>query len=546
MGKELKFSIDKKTQLGRGATATIYKAIDNDGEECAAKIYNEETTVNKEKINAMLSNVPANVTIDFAGKTYPQLAWPTSLLESNGTPTGYLMPLVDLNDSFPLDYYYDQVLFNKLKAPDEAAISYKLEIAKNLSLIVAELHSHGHYFIDLKPQNIRVFRRTHIVTLLDCDGFSIKSNNNKRYPAELISTDYISPEAYRENIPPQELEENQDRYALAVIIFQLLNQGTHPFQGILKDSTGAATNDEKAASGLYPHGLVVDSRIAPRPQSTHSLWLESTRKLFDQAFIGSRSTRPSAAEWAEHFNQLLEDKSLVRCDRFPTNVAHMRFKRRKCPACYLSELPKFNEASTKLTVSDKYAEIARGNSSANQSNSTPSNTDYGYLPWIIGVIVLLVMMSVFNKSPAPDETSAYEAAPAVESTLVPLTEYAIPQELSSPSEQPALPPEVANPAPNGYAALYLADEGFGFWWAVGWPSEKEAKAAAKKGCRKFYGSCKQHISGASRCVATADGAISRGWALADSKTEAENLAIIQCQEEGDVCTIPPEGSGCAG
>ena len=67
----MKSTIDKSIQLGKGATAYIYKAkLDN--ETCAAKIYHPGVVVDELKIEAMISNVPANVNIDFAGRTFPQ------------------------------------------------------------------------------------------------------------------------------------------------------------------------------------------------------------------------------------------------------------------------------------------------------------------------------------------------------------------------------------------------------------------------------------------------------------------------------------------
>ena len=332
-------TINVQSKIGRGATATVYK-LNYDGHAFAAKIFHNERRIDSEKVLAMLANTPENAEVEANGKTYPQFAWPCALLKnSQGEDIGYLMPLVDTTESHTLDYYYDQGLFDKLNSPSEAALSYKLEIAQNLSTIVAELHKHQHYIIDCKPQNIRVFKKTHLVSLIDCDGFSI-FGNGRRYPAELLSTDYIAPEAQRQNSLPADLAEPQDRYALAVILFQLLNRGTHPFQGILATPvTTANTNDEKAALGLYPHGLVGLVKIKPRPQSIHHLWDLATRRLFDQAFTAKLSAaRPSAQEWADHFRSLLENKAIVRCDRYPDDFRHIRFRDMGCPTCYIAAL----------------------------------------------------------------------------------------------------------------------------------------------------------------------------------------------------------------
>lgn len=332
-------AVDSSRELGRGATAIVYQATLAD-QACAAKMYLEYRKVDFVKIKAMLANPPSNVRLQFAGERHPQLAWPTAILsDALGRNVGYLMPLVDMAKAFPLDHYYDQTLLQKLKSSSELALSYKLEIARNLSLLVADLHDHGHYFVDLKPQNIRVVLGAHVVTLLDCDGFSISGADGKRFPAALVSTDYISPEAYREHLPLERLGEDQDRYALAVILFQLLNRGTHPFQGIIKvPGIVANTNDDKAAKGLYPHGMVPDVRIAPRPQSIHFLLDNSLRALFDAAFAGQPCARPNARDWANCLDRLLRTKAVRRCEKEPYDVAHMRFDGMRCPACYLGGL----------------------------------------------------------------------------------------------------------------------------------------------------------------------------------------------------------------
>ncbi len=420
-GKIGKATVNTKLTLGRGATAIVYQATFQ-GEIFAAKIYHQDRAIDKVKIEAMLANVPSNMRIQVAGERHPQFAWPLAWLsDSSGRPAGYLMPLLDLAKAFPLDYYYDQSLIKKLKSPAEAALSFKLEIARNLAKLVADLHEHGHYFIDMKPQNIRVLLDSHVVTLVDCDGFSIAGSGGRRHPAELLSSDYIAPEAQRRNSSPADLAEPQDRYALAVILFQLLNRGTHPFQGIVTAAAiKVSTNDEKAAAGLYPHGLVSDTRIKPRPQSTHHLWPDETRALFDQAFTtGSPSARPSAQEWADHFKSLLDKKVLVRCDRMPDNLEHIRFRGKGCPACYLSALPTLRPQTRPETPRVQPAPTPSAPVPAQGNNN-------GW--WIAGGIAGLLLMILSNSNDRPSttrqETPSVAIAPP-RSTTAPAPDIAV-------------------------------------------------------------------------------------------------------------------------
>jgi serine/threonine protein kinase len=388
-------TIDTRSKLGRGATATVYRVI-HEGKPFAAKIYHDSKTLNTKKILAMLANVPENSISNLNGLNYPKYAWPLALIKNDkGAGIGYLMPLVDPDNSYTLDHYYDQVLLKKLNRPNERALNYKLEVALNLSAAIAALHKNQHYFIDFKPQNIRVFRETHLVTLIDCDGFSIQGNG-ERYPAEMLSSDYIAPEAYRLNKAPQELSESQDRYALAVILFQLLNRGTHPFQGIINSSTvNINTNDEKAAAGLYPHGVVTNLRIKPRPQSTHHLWDAETRSMFDKAFTtGSPSSRPTARDWIDHFKQLLDGKGLVRCLREPADLEHISFRGMGCPACYLKRLPAFVPA----VPAERQPPVPQRPSPPSTPVSVSNTRSEDGWKWWAAIIVFFILIQVFFSS----------------------------------------------------------------------------------------------------------------------------------------------------
>lgn len=431
-------SVDVSVQLGRGATATVHTASLN-GQRYAAKIFHEDCSFPTAKVVAMLANPPRGLSDKSGDPDGGRLAWPTAILsDDKGQDVGFLMPELDLKVAFPLDYFYDQTLFKKLNSPNEAALSFKLEIARNLSRLVADLHDQGHCFIDMKPQNIRVNLGSHEVCLLDCDGFSIAvskanvqiacqacgeknrvptarlgespscgkcgrallpkaagtaSNTNvgTRFPAELLSTDYISPEAFRGNILPSALGEPQDRYALAVLLFQLLNRGTHPFQGIpLDDSVEATTNDEKAARGLYPHGLQPHPSLSPRRHSIHEHFDRGLRHLFDQAFIGNSSNRPSARDWANKLELMLNSKSIVRCDKFPSDVSHMRFKDQKCPACYLASVPSVSVSKTKI-LKDHSSSVPYA-----LQTPTPQPNKSAHGSWALpgGIAILIVLMVV--------------------------------------------------------------------------------------------------------------------------------------------------------
>lgn len=414
-GKSETVVIDKSRKIGEGATASVYRVTLNN-ELWAAKIYNTDRAAPLEKLEAMLKSPPSEITKIEGGQAFIQYTWVNYLLkDTRQRLVGFIMPFVDQAATNSLDTYYDPVLIKRLTGVAQSALSLRIEIAKNLCQLIANLHALGHHFIDIKPQNVRVYKDNNKVVLMDCDGYSIKNKiaPPDRFPADLISTDFIAPEVLKNHLSPKSLGEEQDRYGLAVILFQLLNRGTHPFQGIITNpNINVSTNDERAAIGLYPHGITLHPSVKPRPQSVHELLLPETRRLFDQAF--TKLDRPSAKTWFEHFEKILNNKLLVRCKSHPKDVRHIHFKDLECIGCRIKSLQRKNTKapSTYRKYEVKPPEVplqsvknsttgslsARYTSTSSISTTSSKNNSSNW--WLIGfsVIALLVFIGHFGKS----------------------------------------------------------------------------------------------------------------------------------------------------
>ena len=184
---------------------------------------------------------------------------------------------------------------------------------------------------------------------------------------------------------------------------QLLNDGTHPYQGILKQpQENANTNDEKAAAGLYPHGIEAHPKILPRPQSVHHLWDDKTRRLFDKAFIMSSSNvRPTAQQWTDHFKILIDKKVLTGCVKVPRDVDHMRFEGKDCPTCYRAALkvskPKVRNRKIRHTDTDSAGKIMhppRASTWTGNKSSQSSKADDSVNAWLFAGLFFLVVFLI--------------------------------------------------------------------------------------------------------------------------------------------------------
>jgi len=332
-----------------GASGKIY-LVDN-APGYVAKIFHntEKSASNRQKLQAMLLNKPDFLSTSVNGTDFIQIAWPEALLDDEkGFCVGYVMPLIDMNQAVSLDHFMQKAVRKKLGLSENYA--YRVFAAYNVALMINALHKCGHYIIDLKPSNIYLYKENMLVAMVDCDGFSIKGEN-ARYPAEFVSEEYIYPEGM--NLNCDEMGEEQDLFALAVVIFRLLNNGIHPFSGTPKDKDAPMlTIQERITQYHYAYGLWPDQYQYPHPYSIHQYFNKETLELFERAFCKD-CQRPSAFEWQEHLWKIMH--SLKKCHNNPD---HAYFTSKGCGLCMIEN--KFNHNIDELKKQKQEPETLRG------------------------------------------------------------------------------------------------------------------------------------------------------------------------------------------
>jgi hypothetical protein len=299
--------------LGEGAAGKVYGLQGMPGS--AAKLYHGEAECRRHeaKIEAMIASPPDLPPAEHKGVRYPQIAWPEAkLYDRSGRFIGFSMPEIDFGRSTSLVNLLQKSSRRIEKLSDY--YGYRVLVARNLASVFTELHRAGHHMIDMKPANLRFYPAVSWMAVVDTDGFSITGRNG-RIAADVVSDEYIAAESWKR--PPGELGEAQDLFALAVIIFQLLNNGLHPFAGAAGGSGQATDLQARILEGLYGYALRPRPGLAPSTASIHRTFRRGTRMLFDSAFepLGAR---PSAEEWRNHLDALL--KHLTPCAAKPEHV----------------------------------------------------------------------------------------------------------------------------------------------------------------------------------------------------------------------------------
>jgi DNA-binding helix-hairpin-helix protein with protein kinase domain len=256
-------------------------------------------------------------------------AWPTSLLfDANHRQAvgGFIMPLVKGKEIHRLYGPHDRYV----EFPS-AAWDFLIHVAKNSAAAFETLHGQGVVMADVNEKNLLVTSCGY-ARLIDCDSYQFS------HPSGVFHCDvgvplWTPPELQGRDFRGLMRTKNHDRFGLAVLIFQLLFMGRHPFAGV--PDRPEQFEIEKAIGHFLFAFSPKTRQLGIRPPP-HALSLgvlpESLTQLFERAFLrGSErdSARPSGRDWFQALDFL--SKNLRSCSRDPGHKypSHLA----KCPWC---------------------------------------------------------------------------------------------------------------------------------------------------------------------------------------------------------------------
>ena len=215
--------------VGVGAEGTVYRLPSSPN--LVAKIYGRDRIDNERsrKLQAMIG-YPPRTRDDDTGHVY--VAWPEDTIHdtANGPIVGFLMPEVDKGNA--LFQYFNP----RLRRTQVAHVNYAnlCSVAKSISVALDQLNGAGYVVGDINESNAFILADQQ-VTLIDADSFRVTDNQtNEVFPCKVGKPEYTAPEIQGQNYDNVDRHVNHDRFALAVIIYQLLMEGMHPFSGVYR------------------------------------------------------------------------------------------------------------------------------------------------------------------------------------------------------------------------------------------------------------------------------------------------------------------------
>ncbi len=308
-------------KIGSGGEGDVFEIVSS-GRKFVAKIYHKPLEIGKqEKLRLMVRGCNA----ELKGIA----AWPTDTIYSgqNGPVRGFIMPKIS---------GYEPV--HKIYGPSHrkelypcADWKFLIRTAKNLAAAFHVLHKFGYIIGDVNEGNILVNDEA-CVQLIDCDSFQVPSKECIYY-CEVGVAHFTPPEIQKSGNFKMQRSKNHDNFGLAILIFQLLFMGRHPYSGVYRGREDMpiekAIVQHRFAYGKFSH----KRSISPPPNSVGlSIVPAELAELFERAFSETGvqpGGRPSAAGWWNVLEDL--EQHLKRCGR---DSVHYYYKGLvKCPWC---------------------------------------------------------------------------------------------------------------------------------------------------------------------------------------------------------------------
>lgn len=283
------------TPLARGGEATVY-AVPGEP-DLVAKVYHQPVPEHAARLAAMLAAPPIDVR---AGTGHRAVAWPLERLlaaDERGRVVGCLLPRVE-----------DARLIAEVCNPHARLQAYPLfhygcllRTARNLAAAVRRLHERGYIIGDLNESNVLIDAHG-LVTLVDADSFQIPGLD-RLYRCRVGKAEYTPPELQGVRFEEVDRGPEHDAFALAVLVFQLLMQGLHPFAGLFHGDGEPPSVPQRIAAGHWPYARARWGPFGPLPYAPPWTVLPpSVQELFACCFEDGHNDpgcRPDAAAWQQ-------------------------------------------------------------------------------------------------------------------------------------------------------------------------------------------------------------------------------------------------------
>ncbi|MCC6192186.1 MAG: zinc ribbon domain-containing protein [Anaerolineales bacterium] len=314
------------SEVGRGGEAAVYRLAGQPA--VLAKLYHRAPRPGYDlKLAWMQAHPPTDPTQSLG---HASIAWPTQLLyDARGALVGYAM--VHVQNAVPLLLVFNPRL--RAKTLPNFNRRYLHRTARNLAAALGALHATNYVVGDLNESNVMVMPSA-LVTLIDADSFQVQRRVGAKpvlHPCPVGKPEYTPPELQGRTFAEVPRQPEHDRFGLAVLVFQLLMEGNHPFRALWLAASDPPPVEARIRDGHWPYaskpGLpIAPPRHAPALDSLHPELATLMRLCFVDGHARPAS-RPTPEAWERAI--ATAEKALVTCRQGHFYSRHLA----QCPSC---------------------------------------------------------------------------------------------------------------------------------------------------------------------------------------------------------------------
>ena len=253
-----------------------------------AKVWNEPSPAKVEKLTVLLrrsSGPPRRAGGRIA------LAWPErALQDETGQVVGFLMPRAP-DGYHQLVQYCSRAARSELEAERGRAYTRPelLNIARNVAEAFQWVHGQHCLVGDVNHTNILVDRDTGSVFLIDVDSFQVTDERTGvTHRCDVGKDEFTPPRLLNRQLGGVDRNPDDDGFGLAVLLFEILMDGVHPYDAVNTSGRGPAGNQRlrNISQGRSPYAAILENY--------GDAWLEASR-------VGDRRSRQLVQEMAFDF-----------------------------------------------------------------------------------------------------------------------------------------------------------------------------------------------------------------------------------------------------